>query len=256
MTDNAYLFPAFTPNWDLPANVRALVTVRGEGSDGYEGFNLAQHVGDDPDRVAAHRGQLLQGLDGAQRIAWLDQVHGVDVLDVDSYQWLDLPRCDASVSSRSGDVCAVMTADCLPVLFACKEGAKVAAAHAGWRGLQAGVLENTIAAMQCDPQSITAFLGPAISQMSFEVGPEVKAAFLDGVAPSQQNAIESAFAPSPHEDNKFLANLYALARLRLHAHGVTDVSGGGFCTYLDQKRFYSYRRQPNCGRMVSLIYIK
>lgn len=248
--------PSFIPRWaSLPKNIRALVTCRGEDGPAFTGFNIAHHVGDDPYRVARHRDELLAALPGAKRIAWLDQIHGVDVLDIDSFDWQSTPSCDASYASISGDVCAVMTADCLPVLFASRDGQKVAAAHAGWRGLQAGVLETTVLAMQQEPSAITAFLGPAISQMSFEVGGEVRQAFLDVANPSDQSAIAAAFAPSPHEKDKFLANLYALARQRLTRLGLTDISGGGFCTYLDQKRFYSFRREATCGRLVSLIYI-
>lgn len=243
--------PWFEPKWELPRNVRALITTRGENG----AFNLAQHVNDDPDRVASNRGTLLNHLAGAKRIGWLNQVHGTDVVNLDSYDWSHIPSADASVTSTVGDVSAVMTADCLPVLFASKDGRYVAAAHAGWRGLQQGVLESTVNAIPTLPDNLTVFLGPAISQMNFEVGAEVKQAFLDVAASVQHDAVAAAFLPSPFHNGKWMANLYALARLRLRAAGVVDIQGGGFCTMLDEKRFYSYRRDPNCGRMASLIYI-
>ena len=174
--------------------------------------------------------------------SWLTQVHGNRVVEAGSF---DSPEADASIGS-AGDVCVVRTADCLPVLFSSRDGSAVAAAHAGWRGLAAGVLENTIAAMRLDGQETLAWFGPAISQPAFEVGEEVKEAFV-----SHDSAAESCFIEN--ERGRWQADLYGLARQRLAAVGVTDVYGGGLCTFTDTERFYSYRRKPRSGRLLSFI---
>ncbi len=199
-----------------------------------------------PDGVVA--GTTLRGwgeaplpVDGEP--CWLTQVHGNCVVDAGACE--SPPEADASVSTRD-DVCVVRTADCLPVLLAATDGTVVAAAHAGWRGLAAGVLENTLAAMPVDAANVLAWFGPAISQNAFEVGDEVREAFVD-----QDGAAVSCFARNAR--GRWQADLYALARQRLAAVGVTNVHGGGLCTYADADRFYSYRRNPDCGRLVSFI---
>lgn len=249
--------PWYTPKWSLPTGVQAFVTTRGEvGADPMSGFNIAMHVGDDPQRVAQNRQRLLDNMPGARRIAWLDQVHGQHVIDLAEYSYNDVPpQADASISSIPGEVCVVMTADCLPVLFVDESGSQVAAAHAGWRGLQAGVLENAVAAFNASSHRIKAFLGPAISQLYFEVGADVREAFLD-VAPNPlHGAIDAAFIPSDDQPGKYFGNLFAIARVRLKACGVEDIQGGGLCTHFHAPKFYSHRRDPGSGRFASLIYI-
>jgi YfiH family protein len=236
-----------TPDWPAPAWVRACQTTRAGGASlaPYSGFNLGDHVGDDPVQVAAHRQWLAGQLPAAP--LWLQQVHGTTVV-----------RCgeanvgieaDAAVAMAPGQVCAVMTADCLPVLLCDRAGSRVAAAHAGWRGLCAGVLEQTVAALAVPGETLLAWLGPAIGPTAFEVGDEVRQAFLD-----QDSAAASAFrAAAP---GKWWADLYQLARQRLAGSGVHAVYGGDCCTFGDPERFYSYRRDGRTGRMASLIWLQ
>jgi len=239
------------PDWGgsefAPPGVRALVTLRvhpqGHSVAPYASFNLAGHVGDDPAAVAANRAQL-RALLPAEPL-WLNQVHGVAVADVAKAS----PgiSADASVARAPGLVCAVLTADCLPLLLAARDGSVVAAAHAGWRGLADGVIEATVAAMRMPAGGLRAWLGPAIGPTAFEVGDEVRAAFC-------RHDARAAAAFDAHGAGKWLCDLYALARQRLAAVGVTQVSGGGLCTYSDAQRFYSYRRDGTTGRMASLIW--
>jgi hypothetical protein len=243
------------PDWPAPANVRALSTSRGlaqqppfGGSDGvYAGLNLGTHVGDKPEAVAANR-QLLQQFCGLRyQPAWLNQIHGTTVVDLDSWQG-GLTDADASVTTTEGLAAVVMTADCLPVLFCDKAGSRVAAAHAGWRGLCDGVLETTLEHFP-EPSAVLAWLGPAIGPLNFEVGSEVRAAF---IAHSAQAA--EAFSPSANS-GKYLADIYLLARQRLQAVGVTAIYGGEYCTVADPQRFFSYRRDGQTGRQASLIWL-
>lgn len=243
------------PDWaGLPPAAGALSTTRRGGLSGtpYDdgagggGLNLGLHVGDDAGTVEQNRARLRAQLPGAP--VWLNQVHGanvVDAADVDG-----VPDADASFTTRPGVVCAIMTADCLPVLLADTAGAVVGAAHAGWRGLAQGVLQNTVARMrEAGAADITAWLGPAIGPQAFEVGAEVRAAFADA-----NPAAAAAFAAQ--RDGKYLADIYLLARLALGGCGVGQVSGGGFCTVADAARFYSYRRDRVTGRMASLVWIR
>lgn len=233
------------PDWPAPSSIQALVSTRtgGVSQHPYESFNLADHVGDQPEAVAANRAILRQHCPAEPK--WLRQVHGNAVAQADE---LHSPvEADASVAFRSATVCAVLTADCLPVLFCDRAGSCVAAAHAGWRGLAAGVLEACVAAMPCKPDDILAWLGPAIGPEAFEVGGEVREVFVRDLPDAA-----SAFRPS--RSGKWLANIYALARLRLAQRGVTAVYGGGECTFTDHGRFYSYRRDGATGRMASLIW--
>jgi len=214
-------------------------------------MNPADHVGDAPEAVARNRQILVESL--PQPPLWLNQVHGSRVAVVGR----DAPgiAADASLSRQAGGVCVVMTADCLPVLFCDREGSVVAAAHAGWRGLAGGVLEATIEAMQVAPASLHAWMGVAIGPEHFEVGEDVRQTFL-----RQHPAAEAAFTPSLQEGRplagKWLADLYALARLRLAAAGVESVHGGGLCSYADAGRFFSFRREKVTGRMASLIWLE
>ncbi len=234
------------PDWPAPGNVHALATTRtgGVSLPPYDSFNLGDHVGDDPSAVARNRALLHAFLPSEPR--WLKQVHGTAVAAADK---LESPvEADASVAFESGAVCAVLTADCLPVLFCDRQGTRVAAAHAGWRGLAAGVLEASVAAMQCDPADILAWLGPAIGPQAFEVGEEVREAFVRDLP-----GTVTAFVPG--QPGKWLADIYELARLRLARAGVSRVFGGGYCTYTDAERFYSYRRDKTTGRMAALIWL-
>lgn len=233
------------PDWPAPAAVRALQTLRTGGSSPppWDSFNLGDHVGDAPERVAAHRAELRNHLPAEPR--WLNQVHGT--LAVDAAHAEKNTEADAAFTRQPGVVCVVMTADCLPVLFCDRAGSVVAAAHAGWRGLLAGVLENTLAALQVAPGEVMAWLGPAIGPARFEVGDEVRAAFVTRDAAAGVHF--HAGAPG-----KWLANLDGLARQRLQSAGVTAVYGGGLCTVDDEKRYFSYRRDGITGRMATLIW--
>lgn len=236
-----------TPDWPAPARVSALVTTRAGGVSmaPYAGLNLGDHVGDDPARVARNRAILRASLPAEP--VWLRQVHGIAVLDADS--GVAASEADASVARQTGSVCAVLTADCLPVLFCDRDGSVVAAAHAGWRGLLGGMLEATVAAMQLPPDRIMAWLGPAIGAQAFEVGAEVRDAFVNAQA-------QAGAAFVARMGNKWLADIYALARLRLQRIGVDQVYGGGACTYSEAERFYSYRREGATGRMASLVWLE
>lgn len=239
--------PSFIlPDWPAPAKVRALQTTRlgGTSPAPWAGFNLGDHVGDDPARVAANRTELRRHL--PVEPAWLTQVHGIAAVDAE--KCAKSVKADASFARQPGAVCVVMTADCLPVLFCDRAGSVVAAAHAGWRGLAGGVLEATVAAMAVPADEILAWLGPAIGPSAFEVGDEVRAAFV-----AHDVAADAAFVP--HGPGKWLADIYALARLRLAAAGVTAVSGGDRCTVSEADTFFSYRRDGVTGRMASLIWI-
>lgn len=239
------------PQWPAPARVRAIVTTRNGGvSQGrYASLNLATHVGDDPGAVAANRALLRSRLPAEP--VWLEQVHGTNIVMAESSlgERCLPPVADGAWTRQPGVVCAVMTADCLPVLFCDDAGSVVAAAHAGWRGLCAGILERTVEAMRVAPARIQAWLGPAIGPGAFEVGAEVRSAFL------QHDAGAAAAFVAGKEPGKWLADLYLLAKIRLAGAGVIDVFGGGFCTYTDAQRFYSYRRDGVTGRMASLIWL-
>jgi YfiH family protein len=236
------------PEWPAAANVKAAVTVRGAAgasSGEYSDFNLATHVDDDPAAVAANRSQLVEQLQLPEAPRWLEQVHGCEVINLDATTTL----CgDAAVTGSEGRVAAVMTADCLPVLLCNQAGSKVAAAHCGWRGLAAGVLGRTVAAMEEEPGQVMAWLGPGISQGAYEVDATVRDAFL-ALDPNH----DGCFLENPR--GRWQANLYALARRMLADQGVETIYGGGFCTYYDHRRFFSYRRQGVCGRMATLIWL-
>lgn len=235
-----------TPDWPAPANVRALQTTRkgGGSSSPYDSFNLGSHVGDNPMAVSRNR-MLLAPLLPSEPV-WLNQLHGVSVADAGHAGCL--PQADASVTTHKGAVCVVMTADCLPVLLCDEKGSVVGAAHAGWRGLCDGVIEATVHEMRVPASTLMAWLGPAIGPGAFEVGDEVRSAFM-----LQQPHAAEAFVAAA--EGKWLADLYQLARLRLNALGITRVYGGEFCTYSDSERFYSYRRDGVTGRMGTFIWL-
>ena len=233
-----------TPDWPAPPNVRALITTRSGGvSRGpYASMNPADHVGDEPHAVMANRALLRAQLPGEP--FWLKQIHS----DIVAEAGIGPVDADACVTRAAKQVCAVLTADCLPVLFCAADGSVVGAAHAGWRGLCAGVLERTVAAMGVPGQHILAYLGPAIGPRAFEVGAEVREAFM-------AHSASAAAAFAPQVNGKYLADLYLLARQRLAKVGVTQVYGGGECTYTDAERFFSYRRDGATGRMATLAWI-
>ncbi|MGJ7476224.1 peptidoglycan editing factor PgeF [Pseudomonas fulva] len=234
-----------TPDWPAPASVRACVTTRqgGVSLPPFDTFNLGDHVGDDPAAVAQNRLRLSGEFD--IQPAWLKQVHGLAVADADPSRVVE---ADASWTDRPGIACTVMTADCLPVLFCDQAGTQVAAAHAGWRGLAGGVLEATLDRLDVPPAQVLVWLGPAIGPQAFEVGLEVRDAFT-AVNPEAARAFVDGERPG-----KLMADIYALARIRLAARGVTAVYGGGLCTVSDE-RFFSYRRTPQGGRFASLVWL-
>jgi YfiH family protein len=234
------------PDWPAPTRVKACVTTRAGGVSlaPFDSLNLGNHVDDDPAAVAENRRRLTDRF--AMRPAWLQQVHGIDVVEADPTQ---VVTADASWTATPGIACTAMTADCLPVLFCNRAGTRVAAAHAGWRGLANGVLEATLDSLALPADEILVWLGPAIGPQAFEVGPEVREAFVAQLPEAVQ-----AFVPS-HNAGKFLADIYALASLRVAERGVTAVYGGGLCTVTDP-RFFSYRRNPRTGRFASLVWIE
>lgn len=236
------------PDWPAPAWLQAISTTRAGGfSQGvFAALNLGDHVGDDAKHVQANRAYVAEVLNLPPTIAWLSQVHGTAVLDVADWQG-DVVQADASFSRQPQQVCVVMTADCLPVLFCCLKTRQVAAAHAGWRGLCDGVLEQTLATF-ADPRSVMAWLGPCIGPTAFEVGAEVRSKFM------LQHPEDAAFFSPADQDEKWLADLAGLARLRLQRAGLSAIYGGEHCTFSNPQRFFSYRRDGQTGRMASLIW--
>jgi YfiH family protein len=238
------------PDWPAPPGVRAVSTTRlgGVSAGPFRSLNLGDHVGDDPRAVTCNRERLRAALELPEEPRWLAQVHGCDVADAGR----DPPGCraDASAAFEAGRVCAVLTADCLPLLMTDRAGTRVAAVHAGWRGLAHGVVEAAVARLAVAPGELLCWLGPAIGPEAFEVGDEVRECFLR----TQGDAATEAFRPTP--EGTWLADLYALARLRLADAGVASVHGGGLCTYGDGERFFSYRRDGVTGRMASLVWIE
>lgn len=208
--------------------------------------NMALHASDDPAQVQESRRQLAAEVGIREPWHWLRQVHGNQVFETDSQAPADPPTADALFSASVGASLAIMTADCLPVVFVSEDGVSLAAAHAGWRGLAGGVLEATLARFRQPPSALLAWLGPAISQAAFEVGDDVRQAFL-----SRDSDLQAHFEANTR--GRWQADLYGLARARLANAGVEQVFGGGLCTYSETQRFYSYRRDPDCGRMVSFI---
>ncbi|MDP4534835.1 peptidoglycan editing factor PgeF [Alkalimonas collagenimarina] len=238
-----------TPDWPAPACVKAFSSTRLGGCSlgDFASLNLGDHVGDKPELVRQNRQVLQQHAGMPTEPVWLQQVHGINVVRLPEQAKTSL-QADAVVSSVEAQVCSVMTADCLPVLFCDRSGQQVAAAHAGWRGLLGGVLEATVARFE-QPAEVLAWLGPAIGPEVFEVGPEVRQQFI-----ATQATAEAAFQPS--KADKWLANLYLLARLRLQAIGVTAIYGGDYCTLSQPELFFSYRRDGQTGRMASCIWLQ
>ena len=243
-------FEWLQPEWPAPANVRTASTLRTGGVSAmpFDTLNLGDHVGDAPEAVQSNRQRLREALRLPDEPCWLNQVHGSRVIEAGKSA--APPEADACIARSTGQVCVVMTADCLPVLFCNREGDRVAAAHAGWRGLAGGVLESTVNSLGLPGSQLMAWLGPAIGPDAFEVGDEVRIAFT-----ARDAAAAQAFRPS-HRAGHWLADLYLLARQDLARLGVHAVHGGGLCTYSDESRFFSYRRDGKCGRMASLIWLE
>jgi len=233
--------------WPAPPGVRAVTTTRhgGVSRDAWATLNLARHVGDEPERVAENRRRLQAALGLPAPPCWLEQTHGTAVADADHCS--TTPRADAAIATRPGAVCAVLTADCLPVVISSGRGERIGVAHAGWRGLLAGVIGRTVERLQQSDDSLMAWLGPAIGPECFEVGEEVRTAFI-----AADPGAADAFRPSPA--GRWLADLYALARRTLSQHGVHAVYGGEHCTFTDANRFFSYRRDGVTGRQATLVW--
>ncbi|WP_168793717.1 peptidoglycan editing factor PgeF [Paraburkholderia aromaticivorans] len=263
------------PAWNVSPRVRALVTTRdggvseapfGRWQNGVDlpgGLNLGMKSGDDLAAVAANRERLLK-LAGVSEAAWLEQIHGASIVSAEAvlaqaHASGTPTRADASVTDRPGTVCVVMVADCMPVLFCDEAGRAVGAAHAGWRGLAAGIVEQTAQRVAelagVEAGALHAYLGPSIGPDAFEVGADVRDAFMNGVGHAQRDATANAFVEHPHNPGKYLADLPALARLRLQRLGVTRIVGGDLCTVTQRERFYSYRRDRETGRMAALIWL-
>ena len=237
----------FEADWPAPPGIVAGCSYRhgGVSIGRFASLNLAGHVGDDTDAVTENRRRLRAEVDLPAEPAWLQQVHGAEVCREPTT--VRPAQADAAITRRRGVVCAVLTADCLPVLVAAADGGEVAAAHAGWRGLCAGVLETVVGEMAVAPETLLAWLGPAISQAAYEVGPEVRAQFVD----RDPRAADCFVA---NQGGRWQADLYALARQRLAEAGVRQVFGGNRCTHAEADRFFSYRRDGQCGRMASFIF--
>ncbi len=248
------------PNWPAPPNVCALTTTRlgpGISAPPFDSFNLGNRCGDDPVAVNANRAALAKALQLPSSPLWLRQEHGTEVYDATTgnvelvkanRHWEQEPKADAVISRSPGVICAVLTADCLPLLVCAKTGGAVAAIHAGWRGLRAGVIEACLKKMDSAPEDLLVWLGPAIGPAAYEVGAEVRESFL-----AHDQAAEQAFRPT--RAGHWQCDLYALARQRLTALAVNNVYGSDFCTWSDPKRFYSHRRDGVSGRMASLVWI-
>jgi YfiH family protein len=237
------------PEWPAPARVRAFVTTRAGGvsTGAYASMNLGTRSGDDPKSVVRNRLIVREHLPATPR--WMAQVHGTDVADLDSLADAGAPTADAATAGIAHRVAVVLTADCMPLLLCDDEGRRVGIAHAGWRGMAAGVIESTVRALRSEPARILAWMGPTIGPAAFEVGAEVRDAFLAADPDAHQ-----AFVA--HRPGKFMADLYRLAARRLERAGVSRVFGGGFCTYREADRFFSYRREQRSGRMGAFIWME
>ncbi len=243
MTESQFIHP----DWPACARVKAVSTVRlgGFSQPPWDSLNLGDHVGDHPSAVAANRRRLVRLTHMPESPCWLRQIHSTILVPASAQTC----AADASITRKTGQVCVVMTADCLPLLLCDSQGSQVAAVHAGWRGLADGVIEKTLDGFDCPPRDILAWLGPAIGQAAFEVGSEVRQAFVQR-DPSATQAFKA------NRTDHWMADIYQLARLRLCGRGVEQVYGGNYCTYSDSRRFFSYRRDGQTGRMASLIWLE
>jgi YfiH family protein len=245
----------FVPKWPAPANVKSYITQReyGFSEGGYASNNLALHVDDEPESVAKNRSQLESAIT-CDSIQWLDQVHGRKIIEAQSDGFTR--TADGCYSRVVNQACAVLTADCLPVLLCDKSGTQVAAVHAGWRGLSQGIVSSAVDLFDCDVDDLLVYLGPAISSEHFEVGIDVLEAFFESAKTELQlSSISRSFIPSLKHPMKFQADIYVLAKAELNMLGVTEIYGGESCTYSEAERFYSYRRDGQTGRFASLIWL-
>ncbi len=238
------------PDWPAPPTIKAYTSTRvnGHSKAPFDSFNLATHVEDDPEAVSQNRQQLVRELTLPHEPIWLKQVHGTTVVTLDNYSGAE-PEADAALTRRPNRVCTVLTADCLPLLLCDVNGKEVAAVHAGWQGLLAGVIDAAIESLNTPPENVLAWLGPAIGPDAFEINEEIRASYI-----SRDKNNGSAF----HQRNQsWYGDLYELARINLARHGIKHVTSGNFCTYRDSQRFFSYRRaQGLTGRMATLIWIE
>jgi hypothetical protein len=243
-------FMMIKADWNAPDNIEALVTTRrgGVSSKPFDDFNLATHVGDEPQVVRQNRQLLAENIEPGLSLQWLQQQHGIRVVRAEDCD--KLPEADAIVSRQSGIACCILTADCLPIFLTSKNGDEVAVIHAGWRGLAQGILKATIDQMNTPAIQIMIWFGPAIGPCHFEVGSEVRSAFKENTATEY-----NCFKPT-HQEGKYMADLYGIAKAQATSAGVVDINGGDYCTYCTPELFYSYRREGVTGRMASLIYIK
>ncbi len=240
------------PDWPVPGNVRAVFTQRDGGVSvgAFASLNVGLHVQDDPVAVATNRQNIARRFELPGEPVWLSQVHGSHVVRLDDANPAAMPEADGVVTAGSGRVCVIQVADCLPVLFAARDGSVVGAAHAGWRGLAAGVLENTVTALGVPPTQLLAWIGPGIGAAHFEVGPEVREALI-AQAPGEAKA---AAAFTVNARGRWQCDLVALTRQRLTALGIDRAYGGSWCTFADAGRFFSHRRDGRSGRMAALIW--
>jgi len=244
------------PDWQIPENIKTLVTTRqgGVSKAPFDSFNLAEHVGDNAYDVRCNRHKLLTYLPAAP--LWLNQVHSNRVVDaMCSVSGVD---ADSSYTTEADQVCAVMSADCLPVLICNRQATAVAAVHAGWRGLLNGIIEQAVdkvlSAAQCQAEDLLIYLGPAIGPEKFEVSEDVRQAFLQTASDKKKS--QYCFTAITSLPGKYLADIYQLAHIRLQQYGIENISGGNYCTYSDQENFFSYRREGKTGRMASLIWLE
>ena len=247
--DSSFYLPATWPDI-MPENIHACTTLRSGGVsvDAYSEYNLADHVDDDPQAVVNNRKKLVDDLRLPSQPIWLEQVHSNKVICADDITRHLPVQADASYTTKKGVVCVVMTADCLPVFICNQAGTEVAIVHAGWRGLHAGIISNTVKAMKSSAGELLVSLGPAIGARVFEVGNDVFNAFVD-----KNSANKSSFVAT--KKDHFLCDIYQLARIELQSIGVEKIAGGDHCTYSEEQDFYSYRSQQKTGRMASLIWL-
>jgi YfiH family protein len=243
------------PNWPAATKIRAYFTTRQGGfSQGpYASFNLGDHVGDEVDFVKKNRELLIQDLNLPAAPIWPNQIHGIDVIDADNIDKntkINMPTADAMFATKPNIVCAILTADCLPIFVCDKNASCVGIIHGGWRSLAAGIIDATVKKLPVEPKDLFIWLGPAIGPEKFEVGEEVRDQFL-----ANSREAERAFKIINTKTNKFLANIYLLATQQLNQLGIHRIFGGEYCTYTDQENFFSYRRDKTTGRMASLIWI-
>lgn len=242
---------AINPNWNVPKNIHAFTTIRegGVSLTPYFSFNLGDHVGDNKSAVKTNRTLLVEKFGLPQTPIFLTQTHSTRVIQL-PYSGQNL-EADAVYTNVPHQVCVVMTADCLPVLFTTTSGSEVAAAHAGWRGLCDGVLEETVKCFQAKPEDIITWFGPAIGPTAFQVGVDVVKQFV-----AVDEKAKLAFQPNAIEEGKYLGNLYQIATQRLNNLGITQIYGGNHCTFNEKELFFSYRRDNQTGRMASVIWFE